>query len=227
MRVAIAGAGAVGQSIARALLADGHKVLLIERQRSNYLPELVPAADWMLADGCELAALQAAGIHTCDVVVATAGDDKANLVFSLLSKTEFAVPRVVARINNAANHWLFTEAWGVDVAVSTPSRLVAAVEEAVNVGDVVQLMTMQQGRGSIVEITLPADTHLVGTRIDELALPDGSAIVTIIRDRAVITPRPDFRLEAGDEIMIVASPDAQDQIGPVFRAEGAERPREP
>jgi trk system potassium uptake protein TrkA len=216
MRVAIAGAGAVGQSIARKLLADGHKVLLIERQRSSYRPDLVPDADWMLADGCELGTLQAAGIHTCDVVVATAGDDKVNLVFSLLSKTEFAVPRVVARINNPANRWLFTEAWGVDVAVDTPSRLVAAVEEAVSVGDLVQLMTMQQGRGTIVEITLPEGTQLAGTRISDLSLPDNTALVTIVRDHQVRSPDPDFQLAAGDEVMIVAGPDDHDLIRAAF-----------
>jgi trk system potassium uptake protein TrkA len=221
MRVAIAGAGAVGQSIARKLLADGHKVLLIERRRASYRPDLVPAADWMLADSCELAALQAAGIHMCDVVVATAGDDKVNLVFSMLSKTEFAVPRVVARINNPSNHWLFTEAWGVDVAVDTPSRLVAAVEEVVSVGDLVRLMTMQQGRGTIVEITLPEDTHLTGTRISDLALPHNAALVTIVRDQAVLPPTAAFELAAGDEIMIVAGPDEEDLIRAAFGVEPA------
>lgn len=129
--MAVAGAGAVGRSIARDLHEHGHKVLLIERQRSHYKPELVPEVDWMLADACEVTSLQAAGISTCDAVVAATGDDRANLVFAMLAKTEFSVARVVARTNNPANQWLFSEAWGVDVAVSTPATLVAIVDRLV------------------------------------------------------------------------------------------------
>lgn len=129
--MAVAGAGAVGRSIARDLHEHGHKVLLIERQRSNFKPDLVPEVDWMLADASELSSLQAAGISACDAVVAATGDDRANLVFAMLAKTEFAVARVVARTNNPANQWLFSAAWGVDVAVSTPATLVAIVDRLV------------------------------------------------------------------------------------------------
>lgn len=128
MRIAIVGAGAVGRSIAGALLADGHRVLLIESRRQNYEPDSVPDADWMWGDACELLTLQDAGIETCDVVIAAAGDDKVNLVCSLLSKVEFGVPRVIARINDVDNRWLFTEAWGVDVGVSSPRTTVVIVE---------------------------------------------------------------------------------------------------
>ena len=119
-RVGIAGAGKVGRSVARELLDRGHKVLLIERERSNFEPNKVPDADWLNADACELAALQEAGLQTCDVLIAATGDDKSNLVVGLLAKTEFGVPRVVARINDVRNEWMFTPAWGIDVAVSTP-----------------------------------------------------------------------------------------------------------
>ena len=128
MRVAIAGAGNVGQAIARAVLSAGHKVLLIERHRPHYRPGQVPEADWLWADACELAALQEAGIETAGAVIAATGGDPANLVFAWLAKTEFAVPRVVARVNDPNNHWMFTRHWGVDVAVSTPGAILAAVE---------------------------------------------------------------------------------------------------
>src|SRR5690242_16449823 len=113
MRVAVAGAGDTGQSIARSLLRAGHQVLLIERHRAAYRPALVPDADWMFADACELATLQRAGIDSCDAVVAASGDDRVNLVFAFLCKTEFAVPRVVARINNPNHRDLFNGDWGV------------------------------------------------------------------------------------------------------------------
>ena len=100
MRVAIAGAGAVGRSIALELVDNNHQVMLIERELSNIDPESVEAAEWVHADACELASLEEAGLETCDVVIAATGDDKVNLVVSLLAKTEFAVRRVVARVND-------------------------------------------------------------------------------------------------------------------------------
>ena len=134
MRVAIAGAGAVGRSIAAELLESEHQVMLIERELSNIEPEAVEAAEWVHADACELASLEEAGLEDCDVVIAATGDDKVNLVVSLLAKTEFAVRRVVARVNDPRNEWLFDDSWGVDVAVSTPRLLAALVEEAVRPG---------------------------------------------------------------------------------------------
>src|SRR5689334_8609496 len=121
MRIGIAGAGAIGRSVALELLAYGHKILLIENNVRHYEPQTVPDADWLLADSCELSSLEEAGMQLCDVVIAATGDDKVNLVVSLLAKTEFAVRRVVARVNDPTNEWLFTEAWGVDVAVDRKS----------------------------------------------------------------------------------------------------------
>jgi trk system potassium uptake protein len=212
MRVAIAGAGNVGQYIARAVLGAGHKALLIERQRSHYRPGLVPDADWMLADACELGALRAAGIQIADVVIAATGDDKANLVFALLCKTEFGVRRVVARVNNPNNQWLFTEGWGVDVAVSAPSTVVSAVEEAVSSGEVVRLMTLQHGEGNIVECTLPPASRLVGRPLSELTLPADTALLAILRGKTVLTPAPDHVLRADDEVVLLVPPHLEDLV---------------
>ena len=131
-RIAIAGAGNVGRSIANELIEHGHEVLIIERESRALKQATVTEARWIHADACEVAALEQAQLQDCDVVVAATGDDKVNLVLSLLAKTEFGVPRVVARINHPKNEWLFTESWGVDVAVSTPRMLTALVEEAVS-----------------------------------------------------------------------------------------------
>ena len=117
MRVVIAGAGSVGRSIARELLGNGHQVLLIDKDADDVQASRVPEASWLLADACELAALEEARLEESDVCVAATGDDKANLVLSLLAKTEFGVPRTVARVNNPKNEWMFDESWGVDVAV--------------------------------------------------------------------------------------------------------------
>ncbi|MDQ2797110.1 MAG: TrkA family potassium uptake protein, partial [Actinomycetota bacterium] len=181
MRVAIAGAGAVGRSIASALVVTRNQVLMIESRRSNFDPELVPDADWMFADACELEALQRAGVDTCDVVIGATGDDKVNLVFAMLAKTELAVPRVVARVNDPNNAWMFTAAWGVDIAMSTPKTLAVAVEQAVTVGDVIKLMTLQQGGGIVVEVMLPPDSRLAGTELGALPLPSGAVAIAVLR----------------------------------------------
>jgi trk system potassium uptake protein TrkA len=212
VRVAIAGAGAVGRSIALELVESDHQVMLIERELSNIEPEAVEEAEWVHADACELTSLEEAGLEDCDVVIAATGDDKVNLVVSLLAKTEFAVRRVVARVNDPRNEWLFGENWGVDVAVSTPRLLAALVEEAVAVGDLVRLLTLRQGQANLVEVTLPAHTPLAGTPVRALRLPADSALVTILRGGRVIVPEGDDALEAGDELLFVATTAVEKEI---------------
>ena len=212
MRVAIAGAGAVGRSIAAELIDGRHQVMLIEREADQFEPQTVEQADWVLGDACEVSILEESGIEQCDVVIAATGDDKANLVVSLLAKTEFAVRRVVARVNNPANEWLFTDAWGVDVAVSTPRMLAAMVEEAVSVGDLVRLMTFRQSNANLVELTLPAETPLAGKPVSDLTLPRDAALVTILRGDRVIVPQPEDPLEPGDELLFVATADVEPEI---------------
>ncbi|WP_018656787.1 potassium channel family protein [Actinomadura flavalba] len=212
MRVAIAGAGAVGRSIAQELLENGHEILLIDKSPKAIKVEMVPRAEWLLADACEIASLDDAALERCQVVVASTGDDKVNLVVSLLAKTEYGVPRVVARINHPKNEWLFNESWGVDVAVSTPRLLSALVEEAVSVGDLVRLMTFRQGEANLVELTLPEDAPLGGHRVGSVDWPRDTALVAIIREGRVLVPSPDDTLEPGDELMFVASQDVEDDL---------------
>ncbi|HVU74737.1 MAG TPA: TrkA family potassium uptake protein [Mycobacteriales bacterium] len=220
MHVAIAGAGNVGRSIARELVEHHHEVVLIEREARALKEGTVPGAQWLHADACELAALESADLSRFDVVVAATGDDKVNLVVSLLAKTEFGVPRVVARVNHPKNEWLFDAGWGVDVAVSTPRLLTALVEEAVSVGDLVRLMSFQQGSASLVEVTLPPDSELAGVPISDVALPSGTAIVAVLRDGRLVLPTPDTALEGGDEVLALATdPDLEAQLGLVLGGE--------
>ena len=212
MRVAIAGAGNVGRSIAAELLGNGHEVLLIEREPRAMKVDTVDRAEWMLADACELETLVQAGLHTCQVMVAATGDDKVNLVVSLLAKTEFGVDRVVARVNHPKNEWLFNESWGVDVSVSSPRLLAAVVEEAVSVGDLVRLLTFRQGQANLVELTLAPDAHLVGKTLASVTWPVDSALVAIIREGRVLTPSGDGALEAGDELLFVATTEVEEQL---------------
>jgi trk system potassium uptake protein TrkA len=220
MRVAIVGAGAVGRSIAGELLSNGHAVMLIERDPRKVRTRSVPGAEWVTADACEVANLEEAQLATCDVAIAATGDDKANLVFSLLAKTEFAVNRVVARIKDPRNEWLYTQAWGVDVAVSTPRVLAALVEEAVTVGDVVRLMSFRKGAANLVEITLGEDAPWVGKPLGEVPLPRETVLSAILRGERVITPSPDEPLEAGDELLFVAHGDVEEELQGVLSPAG-------
>jgi trk system potassium uptake protein TrkA len=212
MRVAIAGAGAVGRSIARELIGNGHRVLLIDKDPVSLKPERVPDAEWLLADSCELSSLEEARLDSCDVVIAATGDDKVNLVTSLLAKTEFAVPRTVARVNHPNNEWLFTEAWGVDVNVSTPRIMSALVEEAVTVGDLVRLFTFRKGNANLVEMTLPADSPYVGKPVGLIPWPENCSLVTILRDGLVYTPDAEQPIEAADELLFVAAAASEQEL---------------
>ena len=209
MRIAIAGAGKVGRAIARELLSNGHQVLLIDKEPAKARPDVVPGADVLLGDTCEIAVLDEADLPTCQVLIAATGDDKVNLVVSLLAKSEYGVPRVVARVNHPKNEWMFDESWGVDVAVSTPRMLSALVEEAVTVGDLVRLFTFRQGNANLVELTLTASSPVVGSRVGDMSWPIDTALVSIIRDSRVIAPTADDSLEAGDELLFVAAPDQE------------------
>lgn len=209
MRVVIAGAGSVGRSIARELIRNDHEVLLIDKDTFPSRVARVPSASWLQADACEISALEEAGLATCDVVVGATGDDKVNLVLSLLAKTEFAVPRTVARVNNPRNEWLFDETWGVDVAVSTPRIMTALIEEAVSVGDLVRIFTFQQGLATMVELTLPDDSPYAGARVGDVPLPGDTVLVGIIREQHPIAPSPDDTLEPHDELLFITAPDVE------------------
>ena len=225
MRVVIAGAGSVGRSIARELIRNGHTVLLIDRETDTDRVSKVPEASWLKADACELSALDEAGLADCDVVVAATGDDKDNLVLSLLAKSEFAVPRTVARVNNPKNEWMFDEAWGVDVAVSTPRLMTALIEEAVSIGDLVRIFEFQQGRASMVELTLPEGSAYAGARLGDITLPADTVLTAIIRDGRPIAPSRDDALEALDELLFITTAEGEDQLEDLL-SPGERAPRE-
>jgi len=216
MKIAIAGAGNAGRAIARELLGNGHQVLLIDKNPKALKMESVPNAEWLLADACEITTLDKAGLDQCQVLVAATGDDKVNLVASLLAKTEYGVPRVVARVNHPKNEWLFDSSWGVDVAVSTPRIIAALVEEAVSVGDVVRLFSIKSGEANLVEITLPDNSKCVGKSVSEVTLPKDVSLAAIIRDRHVITPGAHEVFAAGDELIFVASSESEPLIKSCF-----------
>jgi trk system potassium uptake protein len=213
MKVAIAGAGNVGVSIASDLKGAGHEVLVIE-QDADLVAKLRPTLDvtWFEGDACEVSTLHNAGMANADVVVAATGDDEDNLVVSLLAKQEFAVPRVVARVNHPKNHWLFNETWGVDVSVSTPHLLTALVEEAVSVGSLVRLLQFAEGEARLVEVTLADDAPVKGKPLSEIDMPRDATIVAVIRNQRVVVPRGDTVLHPNDEVIALVTEESEDPL---------------
>jgi trk system potassium uptake protein len=210
MRVAIAGAGSVGTAIASDLHASGHDVLVIEKDADlvTRLREDLEVT-WVIADACEVSSLDTASLATVDVVVAATGDDEDNLVVSLLAKQEFAVPRVIARVNHPKNQWLFNEGWGVDISVSTPQLITALVEEAVSVGSLVRLLHFEGGKAHLVEVTLADDSPAAGVTIADLGVPRGATIVAVVRGDRLIVPRGDTSLSVGDEVLALVTSDSE------------------
>jgi trk system potassium uptake protein TrkA len=213
MRVAIAGAGNVGTFIASELVDNGHEVLLLEQN-----PEVaakVPALERLevrVADACEVSSLKEAGLDTCDVVVAATGDDEDNLVVSLLAKQEFAVPRVIARVNHPKNEWLFNETWGVDLSVSTPHLITALVDEAVSVGRLVRLFQLEGGQVRLVEVRLGEDSPITSKAIREVDVPRDATFVAIVRDDHVVMARGDTVFHPGDEVLALVTPESEDEV---------------
>lgn len=229
MRIVIAGAGAVGRSIASELLSHGHDVALMDSQTGKMQVAAVADADWILADACSPDALAQAEVDKADVMVAATGDDKANLVISLLAKTEFGVPRTVARVNNPKNEWMFNAQWGVDVSVSTPRVMTSLVEEAVSVGTLVHLFTFYESGTSIYSITVPPEAAVVGRRIADLELPHSVVLSSIIRDRYPLDTTDDMTLESGDKLMFLFREGATEDFKVVSNifSEDAELPFDP
>ena len=217
MRVIIAGGGSVGRFIAEELHELGHDVTIIDNDRDVVARAAARrgagrACSWYEGDACEIPALADVGMADADVVAAVTGDDEDNLVISLLSKQEFGVPRVVARVNNPKNEWMFNEVWGVDVSVSTPHLLTALVEEAVTVGSFIRLLSFEGGRARLAEVRLAEGTPVDGKTIEDLGVPRDATVVAVLRKDRLIVPRGDTMLRAGDEVIVLVTSESEDEV---------------
>jgi trk system potassium uptake protein TrkA len=224
MRIAIAGSGKVGRALAKDLLSNGHQVLMIDSDPECLDRKDLEGAETLLGDVCEISVLDQADLPNVNILVATTGDDKVNLVVSLLAKTEFGVDRIVARVNHPKNEWLFDETWGVDVAVSTPQILVSLVEEAVSIGDLVKLFTFKKSGIDLVEVTLDIDSPVIGQRVGSVSWPIDTAPVAILRDGSVLVPTKDDTMEVGDELLFVSKQEQETALMELLCAPGKRRP---
>jgi trk system potassium uptake protein TrkA len=222
VKIVVGGGGSVGTAIALDLLDRHHEVTLMEQNvhTAEKIRALLPGVRVMAADACEYACLAAADLRSADVIIAATGDDEDNLVISWLAKQEFGVPRVIARINNSRNEWLFSTSWGVDVAVSTPALITSLVDEAVEVGSIINLMDLADGRMRLLEITLAPDAPAVKNNVtlDELRLADSVRVVTVVRNDQPLVPSPTMHFLEDDHVILIARGDATQECASAFIA---------
>lgn len=214
MNVLIVGLGKIGSYLAAALAeSEAHRIVAVEKDEDQ--AATFAAGDSVKVirnDGCEPAVLEEAGVRNADLVVATTGDDEDNLVISQLAKLHFGALRVIARVNNPRNQWLFTKEWGVDVAVSPTDIITKIIEEEMSLGDLVTLLKLKGGEMALTEIKLTPDSRASGKLVNELGLPPGVVLAVVLRDGEVIVPGGDTRLEAGDELLAVTSVEKEAEL---------------
>ncbi|WP_326648910.1 MULTISPECIES: TrkA family potassium uptake protein [unclassified Streptomyces] len=218
MKALIVGAGRLGTQIAQVLAAAGNDVTVVDADadRINALQGQL-AVHLMLGDACEPAVLDQAGAHTADLVIAATGKDEDNLVISLLAKRQCAAPRVVARINDAENAWLFDQRWGVDIAVPVATPLISLIEEATGATDTVALLRLSKAGVDIIETVITTRSRAVGKPLSDIPLPDGTVVATVIRDGRPTVPGPAVRLQPGDALLLVSHSATEQEIHAAFQ----------
>jgi trk system potassium uptake protein TrkA len=203
MYVIIVGGGKVGTYLASLLLGEGYRVKVIEKRREEIarLRRELPSDAAVLGNGTEPDVLEAAGIHQADVVAAVTGDDEVNLVVTSLARFEFHVARIIGRVNNPKNAWLFTPVMGVDVALNQADLMAHLIAEEMSLGDMMTLLKLRKGLFSIVEEKLHPTAVAVGKRIRELGVPSECVLVAVLRKGQLIIPRGDVILQESDEVL--------------------------
>ncbi|GGZ19752.1 potassium channel family protein [Streptomyces poonensis] len=218
MNVLIAGAGRLGTRVARVLAASGSDVTLVDADEER-LAALRGRCDARLVvgDAAEAAVQERAGAARADLLVAVTGRDEDNLVISYLAKRRFAVPRVVARVNDDDNAWLFDRRWGVDVAVPAAAPLVSLIEEATSATDTVALLRLSTAGVGIIETAITEQSKAAGRRLGDIGLPEGTLVATVVRSGTPTVPDPSMRLEPGDELLLVSHSAGEQEIHAAFQ----------
>jgi trk system potassium uptake protein len=214
--VVIAGAGKVGWNLARELISKGHEVTVIESERSRYLTveqELEHAIQY--GDATELWVLERAGINRADLTIAVTGDDEDNLLICQIAKEKYLCSRIIARVNNPRNRQYF-ELLGIQPAVSATDLILRLIEHEVPSYGTVHLLDLRDEQLEIIEVEVPDGSPVIGQRISEVSLPEGSLIISILRQGKGFVPKADTVIENGDEVLLVLDPGLEDSITEQF-----------
>jgi trk system potassium uptake protein TrkA len=218
MKVIIVGGGQVGSYLASLLLANGHDIKIIEYREKTYnkLDKEFPSEILMLGYGSDPAVLEKAGIEKADVLAAVTAEDETNLVVSTLAKMEYGVPRVVARVNNPKNAWLYNSGMGVDVCVNQADMMAHLVVEEMDLENMFTLMKLRRGNYSIVQLKAGRTSKAANKLVKDLPLPKDSVMIAITRNDSVIIPKGDTKILVDDDILALACEDCRKEINEIF-----------
>jgi trk system potassium uptake protein len=220
MYIIVVGGGKVGYHLAKALLTEGHEVLVIEKDRSRI--ELISnelGSICLLGDGCEASVLSEAGTGRADMLIAVTGDDEDNLVSCQVAKHKFKVPRTIARSSNPKNEVLFRKL-GIDVTISSTNVIMEYIQQEVPTHILTHLLTIRDRGMELVDVKIPADSKSVGKKIKDISLPAGSVLTLIIRrDQKPQMATQDVVIQNGDQIIALTSSDAEEQLKAALRGD--------
>ncbi len=225
MYVVIAGGGKVGLTLARELIGKDHEVTLLEAARSRYLTveqELEHMVQY--GDATELWVLERAGIQRADLVIAVTGDDEDNLLICQIAKEKYLCERIIARVNNPRNRQYF-ELLGIQPAVSATDLILRLIEHEVPSYGLVHLLDLRDEQLEIIEVEVTSDAPAAGQRVSEVALPEGSLIISVLRSGKGFVPKADTVIDAGDEVLVVLDPGLEEAITQQFAGNGAGPPQ--
>jgi trk system potassium uptake protein TrkA len=222
MYVIIVGAGKVGWNLARELLEKDNEVTLIEGDRDRYLTvEQELEHNIQYGDATELWVLERAGISRADMVIAVTGDDEDNMLICQVAKEKYLVDRIIARVNNPRNRQWF-ELLGIRPFVSATDLILRLIEHEVPEYGLVHLLDLPQERLEIIEMLLSGDSRVTGRRVGDLEMPEGTLLISVLREGKGFVPNPDTVLEAGDEVLAVLDPGVEEDLKAFFGADGSQ-----
>jgi len=219
MKVIIVGGGKIGAHIAKLLLNGGCQVILIEHRDSilKKLEQDVPKDRIVIGNGSDPSVLEMAHISEADALVAVTGEDEVNLVVSTIAKYEFGVPRVIARVNNPRNNWLFDASCGVDVKFNQADILAHLVIDEINIKNMVMLMELGRSEYSIVQLEVEENSPGSGQLIGNLPIPSGAILIAIQRGEEVILPHGNVKIESGDKMLAMVNELGLNEINALFK----------